>query len=56
MKNEIRSDNVSTIDNAMKTVNADAKVNIDIGTKRTSVESRLMPEKFLVAFEDDTMT
>ncbi|WP_377747247.1 hypothetical protein [Paraburkholderia dipogonis] len=44
---------VSTIENAMNIVDIAAKVNGDIGTKRTSVESRLMPEKFLVAFEDE---
>ena len=52
-EDEIRSDKVSTVEYAMKTVDADAKVNVDIGTKRASVESRLMPEKFLVAFEDE---
>jgi copper chaperone CopZ len=53
MKNEIRSDDVSTIEHAMKTVDADAKVNVDIDTKVVSVDSWLMPEEFLVAFEDE---
>ncbi|WP_168793499.1 copper chaperone [Paraburkholderia aromaticivorans] len=53
MKNEIRSDDVSTIEHAMKTVDADAKVNVDIDTKIVSVDSWLMPEEFLVAFEDE---
>ncbi|MFM0625572.1 copper chaperone [Paraburkholderia xenovorans] len=53
MKNEIRSDDVSTIEHAMKTVDADAKVNVDIDTKMVSVDSWLMPEEFLVAFEDE---
>ncbi|MGF6758178.1 copper chaperone [Paraburkholderia sp. GAS42] len=53
MKNEIRSDDVSTIEHAMKTVDADAKVNVDIDAKTVSVDSWLMPEEFLVAFEDE---
>ena len=53
MKDEIRSDDVSTIEHAMKTVDADAKVNVDIDTKVVSVDSWLMPEEFLVAFEDE---
>jgi copper chaperone CopZ len=53
MKSEIRSDDVSTIEHAMKTVDADAKVNVDIDTKMVSVDSWLMPEEFLVAFEDE---
>ncbi|MEM5458836.1 copper chaperone [Paraburkholderia phytofirmans] len=53
MKDEIRSDDVSTIEHAMKTVDADAKVNVDIDTKMVSVDSWLMPEEFLVAFEDE---
>jgi copper chaperone CopZ len=53
MKNEIRSGDVSTIEHAMKTVDADAKVNVDIDTKMVSVDSWLMPEEFLVAFEDE---
>jgi copper chaperone CopZ len=53
MKNEIRSGDVSTIEHAMKTVDADAKVNVDIDTKMVSVDSWLMLEEFLVAFEDE---
>jgi copper chaperone len=53
MKNEIGSDDVPTIDHAMKTVDGDAKVNVDIDAKTVSVDSWLMPEEFLVAFEDE---
>jgi threonyl-tRNA synthetase len=53
MKNEIRTDDVPTIEHAMKTVDADAKVNVDVGSKMVSVDSWLMPEEFLVAFEDE---
>ncbi|KAA1011422.1 copper chaperone [Paraburkholderia panacisoli] len=53
MKNEFRSDDVPTIEHAMKTVDADAKVNVDVGAKIVSVDSWLMPEEFLVAFEDE---
>ena len=37
----------------MKTVDADAKVNVDIDARTVSVDSWLMPEEFLVAFEDE---
>ena len=53
VKDEIRSDDISMIEHAMKTVDADAKVNVDIGTKTVSVDSWLMPEEFLVAFADE---
>ena len=55
MKNEIRSDDVSTIEHAMKTVDADAKVNVDIDARTVSVDSWLMPEEFLVAFDDENL-
>ena len=53
VKHEIRSDDISTIEHAMKTVDTDAKVNVDIDAKTVSVDSWLMPEEFLVAFEDE---
>ncbi|CDY79103.1 hypothetical protein BGLT_01797 [Caballeronia glathei] len=53
VKDEIRSDDISMIERAMKSVDADAKVNVDIGTKTVSVDSWLMPEEFLVAFADE---
>jgi copper chaperone len=53
VKNEIRSDDISMIEHAMKTVDGDAKVNVDIDTKTVSVDSWLMPEEFLVAFVDE---
>ncbi len=37
----------------MKSVDADAKVNVDIDAKTVNVDSWLMPEEFLVAFEDE---
>lgn len=39
----------------MKSVDADAKVNVDIDTHTVSVDSWLMPEEFLVAFEDENL-
>jgi copper chaperone CopZ len=39
VKNEIRSDDVSTIEHAMKSVDADAKVNVDIDAHTVSVDS-----------------
>ncbi|OAJ61758.1 hypothetical protein A6V36_23720 [Paraburkholderia ginsengiterrae] len=53
VKDEIRSDDILTIEHAMKTVDVDAKVNVDIDTKTVSVDSWLMPEEFLVAFVDE---
>jgi copper chaperone len=53
VKGEIRSDDISTIEHAMKTVDADAKVNVDIDVNTVSVDSWLMPEEFLVAFVDE---
>ncbi|KAA1002508.1 copper chaperone [Paraburkholderia panacisoli] len=53
MKDEIRSDDVASIEHVMKSVDADAKVNVDIGTRTVSVDSWLMPEEFLIAFADE---
>jgi len=53
VKDELRSDNISAIEHAIKTVDADAKVNVEIDLKTISVESWLMPEEFIVAFVDE---
>ncbi len=53
VKREIRSDDISTIEHAMKTVDADAKVNVDVDANMVNVDSWLMPEEFLVAFIDE---
>ncbi|MGF6665566.1 copper chaperone [Paraburkholderia atlantica] len=53
MKTEIRADDVSTIEHAMKSVDPDAKVAVDVGAQSVSVDSWLMPEEFLVAFHDE---
>jgi copper chaperone len=53
VKDEIRSEAILAIEHAMKTVDADAKVNVDIDAKTVSVDSWLMPEEFLVAFVDE---
>ena len=37
----------------MKTVDGDAMVNVDVDAQTVSVDSWLMPEEFLVAFEDE---
>jgi len=55
MKTEIRMDDLSTIVHAMKSVDADAKVDVDVGAQTVSVDSWLMPEEFLVAFYDEDM-
>jgi copper chaperone len=53
VKNEILPDDVSTLEHAMKRVDADAKVDVDVGEKTVSIDSWLMPEEFLVAFYDE---
>jgi copper chaperone len=53
MKSDIRPDDISAIEHAMKTVDADAKVSVDVAAQMVSVDSWLMPEEFLVAFEDE---
>jgi hypothetical protein len=53
VKNEIRPDDIPRIAHAMKSVDGDALVNVDIDTKTVSVDSWLMPEEFLVAFDDE---
>jgi len=53
VKKDLRTDDVPTIEHAMKTVDADAKVNVNIDAKTVSVDSWLMPEEFLVAFVEE---
>ncbi|NVH76911.1 copper chaperone [Paraburkholderia sp. JPY432] len=55
MKTEIRKDDLPTIVHAMKSVDADAKVDVDVGAQTVSVDSWLMPEEFLVAFYDEDL-
>ncbi|EEA01886.1 conserved hypothetical protein [Burkholderia sp. H160] len=53
MKTEIRADDLPKIEHAMKSVDPDAKVAVDVGAQSVSVDSWLMPEEFLVAFYDE---
>jgi copper chaperone len=53
VKERIRSDDVSRIERAMKSVDADAKVHVDLEANAVGVDSWLMPEEFLVAFFDE---
>jgi copper chaperone len=53
MKTAIRTDDAPMIVHAMKSVDPDAKVEVDVGAQSVSVDSWLMPEEFLVAFYDD---
>ncbi|MEM5402521.1 copper chaperone [Paraburkholderia unamae] len=55
MKTQIRTEDLATIVHAMKSVDADAKVDVDVGAQTVSVDSWLMPEEFLVAFYDEDM-
>ena len=53
MKTAIRTDDLPKIEHAMKSVDPDAKVGLDVGAQSVSVDSWLMPEEFLVAFHDE---
>jgi copper chaperone len=53
IKTEIRPDDLATLEHAMKSVDADAKVDVDVNARTVSVDSWLMPEEFLVAFYDE---
>jgi hypothetical protein len=53
VKKDIHTGDVPTIEHAMKMVDADAKVSVNVNAKTVSVESWLMPEEFLVAFVDE---
>jgi copper chaperone len=54
MKNELHTDDILTIERAMKSVDTNAKVDVDVATKTVSVDSWLMPEEFFVAFDDES--
>lgn len=53
VKDEIRSDDIGTIEHAIKMVDGDAKVDVNIDTNTVSVDSWLMPEEFIVAFVEE---
>ena len=53
VKQSIHFDDIATLEHAMKTVDADAKVRVDIATHTVDVDSWLMPEEFIVAFVDE---
>lgn len=46
------NDDVAVISHAVWTVDPDAKVNVDVTKMAVDVDSWLMPEEFLVAFEE----
>lgn len=46
------NDDVAVISHAVWTVDPDAKVNVDVTKMVVDVDSWLMPEEFLVAFEE----
>ena len=53
VKNPIHPADIPAIEHAMKSVDGDAKVSVDVDTKTISVDSWLMPEEFFVAFVDE---
>jgi copper chaperone len=44
---------IPRIEHAMKRVDVDAKVKVDLDANSVSVDSWLMPEEFFVAFDDE---
>lgn len=55
MKSQIRADDRSMIEHALKSVDADAKVDVDVDKQTVNVDSWLMPEEFIVAFTDEDL-
>ncbi|CAG9208043.1 conserved hypothetical protein [Paraburkholderia sabiae] len=53
VKEAIQADDISRIERAMKSVDVDAKVAVNVGANTVSVDSWLMPEEFFVAFHDE---
>ncbi|ALP67984.1 hypothetical protein C9I56_21520 [Paraburkholderia caribensis] len=53
VKEAIQSDDISRIQRAMKSVDADAQVDVNVAANTVSVDSWLMPEEFFVAFNDE---
>ncbi|MFM0018749.1 copper chaperone [Paraburkholderia azotifigens] len=53
IKEAIGSGDISRIQRAMKSVDADAQVEINVDARTVSVDSWLMPEEFFVAFQDE---
>lgn len=53
VKKEIHSDDIVRLERAMKTVDADANVHVNVEQKTVSVDSWLMPEEFIVAFVEE---
>jgi len=53
VKKEIHSDDIATLERAMKSVDADADVHVDGDQKIVTVDSWLMPEEFIVAFVEE---
>jgi len=53
VKETIAPGDINRIERAMKSVDVDAKVDVDINGNSVSVDSWLMPEEFFVAFQDE---
>jgi copper chaperone CopZ len=53
VKEAIHPDDIARIERAMKSVDGDAKVDVNVGANTVSVDSWLMPEEFFVAFHDE---
>ena len=55
VRNEIGDADVQRIERAMKKVDADASVSVDVASRTVAIESWLMPEEFIVAFTDENL-
>lgn len=52
VKNPIRFDDVPTIEQAVRTVDSDAKIDVDTNANTVGIDSWMFPEEFYVAFFD----
>ncbi|TAM01854.1 MAG: copper chaperone [Paraburkholderia sp.] len=55
MHNDVAQNDIARIGNALRRVDPDANVSVDLASRSVVVESWLMPEEFLVAFADEDL-
>jgi copper chaperone len=52
VRRTIGDDDVPLISSALKTVDGEAKIDVDVPTRTIEIDSWLMPEEFFVAFDE----
>lgn len=55
LHNDIVQSDVARIEHALKRVDPDSNVSVDLPSRNVVVESWLMPEEFLIAFADEDL-